>query len=628
MVANAKKFAKTFDDSKFTVIRRKDSFQRKDNIAGFRTSLEHYHALFESTNNPLLLIDNSFNFIDCNKATVKILGGESKNDIIGMPPASLSPKYQPDGQLSTVKAEKMIKRAYKNGQHQFEWVHKRLDGVHLCIKVNLTVVAMEEEKILLVNWQNITENKKAEETINKLYQAIEQTNEIVFMTDIDGTIKFLNTAFEEVYGYKKEEVVGKLTPRILKSGLMKKTFYKDLWDKLPAGKGLQKEIINKTKDGRLINIHTSLSPIFSNEKKLIGYMCVQIDITEKKIAEKKIIDAELQYRTIFEQSPDGISLIDFETLLPLDFNQKAHEQLGYSREEFSQLQISDYEVIDTPEVIKSRGKKIMKEGHDDFITRHKTKNGEIRDIHVIVQRIMLHDKPVFYAIFRDITDKIKLEKALKQQEIDQQRQIMEATISGQEKEKNELGIELHDNINQLLATAKMYLGMVKANQDFPENMDLIGKSYDYVNDALGGIRKLTHSLVAPTLGDKSLQESLKEFIQEVNSTHAIEVKLVDEMNKGQMKDKKKELMIYRIVQEQMNNIHKHAHAKTIIIHLKAKEGCLNLSIADNGVGFDTLKKDNGIGLRNIRSRVEFYSGNMNIISSLGKGCRLEVTIPM
>ena len=134
--------------------------------------------------------------------------------------------------------------------------------------------------------------------------------------------------------------------------------------------------------------------------------------------------------------------------------------------------------------------------------------------------------------------------------------------------------------------------------------------------------------MAPTLGDNSLQEILKEFIQEVNSTHAIEVKLVNEMNKGQMKDKKKELMIYRIIQEQMNNIYKHAQAKTMIIHLKAEDGCLSLSIADNGVGFDTLKKDNGIGLRNIRSRVEFYSGNMNIISSPGKGCRLEVTIPM
>src|SRR5665647_236607 len=160
MVANAKKSAKTFNDSKFTLIRGKksvkNSFQKIDNIAAFRTSLEHYHALFESTINPLLLIDHSFNFIDCNKAAVKILGGESKNDIITMPPASLSPEYQPDGQLSAVKAVKMIKRAYKNGNHQFEWVHKRLDGVHLYIKVNLTVVAMEEEKILSVSYTHLT----------------------------------------------------------------------------------------------------------------------------------------------------------------------------------------------------------------------------------------------------------------------------------------------------------------------------------------------------------------------------------------------------------------------------------------------------------------------------------------
>jgi len=68
---------------------------------------------------------------------------------------------------------------------------------------------------------------------------------------------------------------------------------------------------------------------------LIGYMAVQEDITEKKIAEKKLLDAELQYRTLFKQSPDGICVIDYKTLLPLEFNEKIHNQLGYTREEFS-----------------------------------------------------------------------------------------------------------------------------------------------------------------------------------------------------------------------------------------------------------------------------------------------------
>jgi len=270
----------------------------------------------------------------------------------------------------------------------------------------------------------------------------------------------------------------------------------------------------------------------------------------------------------------------------------------------------------------------MHEGMDNFLSRHKTKNGDIRDVQITIQKIFLHGKPVLYAIFRDVTDKMKLEKTLRQQEIDQQRQIIEATISGQEKEKNELGKELHDNVNQILATVKMYLGMVKAKQDIPINIDLVGKSYDYVNMAIAEIRKLTHSLVAPTLGDAVLHESLQEFIKEVNLTHGFKVKLVIEMNKRQIIDKKKELMIYRIVQEQVNNINKHARAKTVNIHLKAKDAHLNLSIADDGIGFDTTKNVNGIGLKNIQSRVEFYSGNMNIISSPGKGCTLEITIPL
>jgi len=616
------------DLSSGMIARVTDLTELKDIAEAIRKSEERFRSFFEKARDPILLIDDSFHFIDCNIAAVKILGAGSRDEILDKPPAYFSPDYQPDGQLSVIKAEQMIKIAYKKGSLQFEWIHKRMDGVAMYMDVSLTVITLGSKKVLLVHWRDITGSKKAGETIRKLYQAIEQTSEIVFTTDTEGTINFVNTAFENVYGYKKEEVVGKATPRILKSGVMNKTFYKDLWKKLPAGKGLRKEIINRTKDGRLITIHTSFTPIFNDTQILIGYMAVQEDITEKKIAEKKLLDAELQYRTLFEQSPDGICVIDYKTLLPLEFNEKIHTQLGYSREEFSQLKISDYEIIDTPDVIKARATKIMHEGMDNFLSRHKTKNGDIRDVQITIQKIFLHGKPVLYAIFRDVTDKMKLEKTLRQQEIDQQRQIIEATISGQEKEKNELGKELHDNVNQILATVKMYLGMVKAKQDIPINIDLVGKSYDYVNMAIAEIRKLTHSLVAPTLGDAVLHESLQEFIKEVNLTHGFKVKLVIEMNKRQIIDKKKELMIYRIVQEQVNNINKHARAKTVNINLKAKDAHLNLSIADDGIGFDTTKNVNGIGLKNIQSRVEFYSGNMNIISSPGKGCTLEITIPL
>ena len=204
---------------------------------------------------------------------------------------------------------------------------------------------------------------------------------------------------------------------------------------------------------------------------------------------------------------------------------------------------------------------------------------------------------------------------------------MKATLTGQEKEKNELGRELHDNVNQLLATVKIYLGMVKTNKE-KIDMNLVEKSYDHLNDAMEELRRLSHSLVSPTLKEKGFRESLKGLIEELNSTHEFKVKLIYKISEARIFDHKMELDLYRIIQEQMNNIGKYAQANTIVIHLREKDNHLDLSILDDGIGFDTTKKGNGIGFRNIQSRVDIYSGSMDIISSPGEGCRLEVIIPL
>src|SRR5665647_2502437 len=228
----------------------------------------------------------------------------------------------------------------------------------------------------------------------------------------------------------------------------------------------------------------------------------------------------------------------------------------------------------------------------------------------------LFAKSIQYSIERKRTKEEQAEQQIKQQKL-----ITEVAVQAQEKEKNELGRELHDNINQILATVKMYLGMAKSGQNVPE--DLVGKCYEYVNEAMEEIRKLSHSL-----GDISLKESLQELLENNNLLNSLQVQLlVDEKFNEYDKDENKELVLYRIVQEQLNNITKYAQAKVAVITLKAENSNLFLSVADNGVGFDTTQKSKGIGLKNISSRVKFYSGNMNIISAPGKGCTLEVYIP-
>ncbi|MGB3006628.1 MAG: sensor histidine kinase, partial [Chitinophagaceae bacterium] len=226
----------------------------------------------------------------------------------------------------------------------------------------------------------------------------------------------------------------------------------------------------------------------------------------------------------------------------------------------------------------------------------------------------------------DITEKKRLERKLVQQQIKHHKLITEIAIESQEKEKNELGIELHDNINQILATVKMYLGMVKLKE---ENSDeLVEKSFEHVTLAMDEIRKLSHSLVPPDLGDIGLKNALKELITEMNISKKIQINLSNEIDSDKPFDKKIELIIYRIVQEQMNNIFKYSGATKVLISLKKDDNTIFLSVSDNGIGFDTTRTRKGIGLKNIQSRVDFYTGNMKIISAPGQGCTLEINFPV
>jgi len=233
-----------------------------------------------------------------------------------------------------------------------------------------------------------------------------------------------------------------------------------------------------------------------------------------------------------------------------------------------------------------------------------------------------------YGAMADITRRRKLERELSNQELQQQKLITEASIDAQEKEKNLLGNELHDNINQILATVKMYLSVVMKGEEGEDKHNLIGECYKYLDEAIEEIRKLSKMLVSPSLGDIGLKEAIEELAEGINITKVLRVQLIYENTANLSLGKKMELMLYRIIQEQLNNIQKHAKAVLATISIKIEGGIVLLSITDNGVGFDTALKAKGIGLKNMKNRVVFYSGDLKIISSPGNGSTLEVTIPL
>jgi two-component system, NarL family, sensor histidine kinase UhpB len=226
----------------------------------------------------------------------------------------------------------------------------------------------------------------------------------------------------------------------------------------------------------------------------------------------------------------------------------------------------------------------------------------------------------------DMTEKKELEQELVSQQLHQQRLITETTIKTQEIERNELAKELHDNINQVLATIKMFLNIAKDDEAVRE--DLVKRSYENIGYAIDEIRKLSKSLVSPSLGDIGILEALQGLIEEINISRQLDVQLHYINSDDEIIDSNIELMLYRIVQEQLNNIIKYAKAANAVITLMIGQGTIFLSIADNGIGFDASRKVKGIGLQNIANRVEFYSGRLHIETSPGKGCELKINIPI
>ena len=133
---------------------------------------DRYYELFEKSADPILIIEEGYQFIDCNEAAVRILGYKSKEALLNVHPADLSPIRQPDGQLSQDKANVIIDKAFKEGACRFEWYHNRLNGELFPVEVSLTAVTEGSRKTLHVIWRGISSQKTAEEASRRLTSII------------------------------------------------------------------------------------------------------------------------------------------------------------------------------------------------------------------------------------------------------------------------------------------------------------------------------------------------------------------------------------------------------------------------------------------------------------------------
>lgn len=219
----------------------------------------------------------------------------------------------------------------------------------------------------------------------------------------------------------------------------------------------------------------------------------------------------------------------------------------------------------------------------------------------------------------------EMKEELKQftnQEKLKQQEITKAVLRAQEKERTYIGEELHDNINQLLTSASLYLSVIASEQGRIE--ELIPKSREILATAIEEIRKLSRRLVVPALRAQSLKQAVQELVTDISATTTILFFIDFKDAAEEVLAEEHKIVLYRMIQEQITNIIKYAQASSVHISLYEQKGQVILEVADDGKGFDLATVKKGTGLSNIFHRAATFNGSAEIETSPGKGCCIKV----
>ena len=231
---------------------------------------------------------------------------------------------------------------------------------------------------------------------------------------------------------------------------------------------------------------------------------------------------------------------------------------------------------------------------------------------------------------RDVTARTMNERAFRgmeqeilNQKIQEQKSITRAILIAQEKERNHIGQELHDNISQILVSSKLFLSA--AGNESEAVKELVRYPMELIDSSIREIRLLSSRHVTP-IKDVDLQELVQSLLDSLEENTSIKTTFRYDADNRELSDDLK-LNIYRIIQEQINNVVKHAAPGKVDVSLQAEKNGLHIEMKDDGKGFDINKKRKGIGISNMMNRIESFNGQMLIESSPGNGCSIHIDIP-
>ncbi|MBI4796533.1 MAG: PAS domain S-box protein [Deltaproteobacteria bacterium] len=481
----------------------------------------------------------------------------------------------------------------------------------------------------------IVERKRAEEDLRKSQERyrllVDQIPAIVFKGYPDWSVDFFDDKVEELTGYPKADFDSR---KVKWSDLIPEEDFdyaqRVFIDALKTDKSYVREHRIRRKDGEIRWVQCRGQIFCDADEKFIHTSGVTFDVTKHKQTEKALRESEERFRTIFEDAAIGINLTDLDGRI-INCNLAMHKMIGYAPDELigkTFMEITHPDDLEKSldlfhDLVSGRLE------HYQLEKRFLRTDGQYLWARITVSSVKESESasPYNIAMIEDITRRKEAEESF--------RHLTQELIRAQEQERHKISRELHDTVAQELAFLKIGLANFAKELSEEQAQEIewnVKNLLEALQKSLDLLRSISYDLRPPDL-DLGLVQALKLHCEEFTERTGINVDFLAAGIKSTQLDDDTVINLYRIVQEGLTNVWRHAQAVNVNIRLVASYPKIILRLEDDGQGFNVAEKkapnqlDGRLGLLGMKERVALLGGKMRIDSQLKKGTKITIEVP-
>jgi PAS domain S-box-containing protein len=480
------------------------------------------------------------------------------------------------------------------------------------------------------------ERRQAEDVVRRsevrFRELLESAPDAVVIIDRGGRMVIVNERTEELFGYSRGELVGRpvellLPDRFHERHAGHRAGYFDDPRARPMGIGL--ELAGRRKDGSEFPVDISLSAIDTDDGRLAAAFVR--DLTERRAGDELRRASERQFGALLDTAPDAVVIADADGTIVfanqqtlLLFGYSSNEIVGAKLEMLVPERLRKHHILHRGGYVRAPATRPMGAGLELAGLR---KDGSEFPVDISLSALRTEQGMLVTAFVRDVTERTA--RAELERELAERRAVLAHLVSAAEDERERIANDIHDDSIQAITAAGIRLQLLRRALAEPAHLALLDELAETIRLSISRLRHLLFELRPPALDSEGLATALAMYLDQATTQSDTAYRLEDLL--GTQPAPQTRLILYRIAQEALMNIRKHANARNAVVSLEQRDGGYVVRIADDGVGFEpaSLAEAPGhLGLFAMRERTELAAGRLRIDSAPGKGTTVEVWMPM